>query len=257
MSELLWYQYCLIGLIFVWSGFIRSGLGFGGVVLSLPFLLLVENLPQSYIALIGVHLMFFSSITNWNSHLRIKTTKHKSTVDWLYLMTAIKIMIIPKIVGVFGLIVLPVTIMSTIIFVIVAMYAITYILNTPFHTKNKFLDIIFLILGGYASGTSLIGTPLIVAVFTSHVSKGNLRDTLFVLWFILVFIKLSALIYAGVDLQLIHHIWLLPCAGLGHIVGLLFHNYILNTDSGIFFRVLGSVLLFVSFAGILKILMSG
>jgi len=32
MADLLPYQYALIGLIFVWSGFVRSGLGFGGAV---------------------------------------------------------------------------------------------------------------------------------------------------------------------------------------------------------------------------------
>ena len=39
MQDLLWYQYALIGLIFCWSGFVRSSLGFGGAVLALPFLL--------------------------------------------------------------------------------------------------------------------------------------------------------------------------------------------------------------------------
>ncbi|HRQ57795.1 MAG TPA: hypothetical protein PLN31_10285 [Azoarcus taiwanensis] len=45
MADLLWYQCVLIGLIFVWSGFVRTGLGFGGAVLALPFLLLVHNDP--------------------------------------------------------------------------------------------------------------------------------------------------------------------------------------------------------------------
>ena len=40
MSELSVLQYCLIALIFIWSGFVRSGLGFGGAVLSLLFLLM-------------------------------------------------------------------------------------------------------------------------------------------------------------------------------------------------------------------------
>ena len=51
MSDLLPFQYLLIGLIFVWSGFVRSGLGFGGAVLSLPFLLLVHNAPLVYLPL--------------------------------------------------------------------------------------------------------------------------------------------------------------------------------------------------------------
>ena len=46
MADLLWYQYVLIGLIFAWSGFVRTSLGFGGAVLALPFLLLVVNEQQ-------------------------------------------------------------------------------------------------------------------------------------------------------------------------------------------------------------------
>ena len=38
---------------------------------------------------------------------------------------------------------------------------------------------------GYVSGTSLIGAPLIVSVFATHVAKEQLRDTMLVLWFIL------------------------------------------------------------------------
>ena len=30
MENLFWWQYALIGAIFIWSGFVRSGLGFGG-----------------------------------------------------------------------------------------------------------------------------------------------------------------------------------------------------------------------------------
>ena len=48
MSDLALYQYVLIGLIFIWSGFVRSGLGFGGAVLSLPFLLLVLDDPLKF-----------------------------------------------------------------------------------------------------------------------------------------------------------------------------------------------------------------
>ena len=84
MSELHYYQYLLIGLIFIWSGFVRSGLGFGGAVLSLPFLLLVHNQPLVFLPLISVQLLFFSSITlllnNRKSTAAQRT--HKSTVDW-------------------------------------------------------------------------------------------------------------------------------------------------------------------------------
>ena len=60
MVDLSWVQYALIGLVFIWSGFVRSGLGFGGAVLSLPFLLLIDNNPLVYLPIISVHLLVFS-----------------------------------------------------------------------------------------------------------------------------------------------------------------------------------------------------
>ncbi len=56
MENLIWWQYALIGAIFIWSGFVRSGLGFGGAVLALPFLLLVKNDPLLFLPIISVHL---------------------------------------------------------------------------------------------------------------------------------------------------------------------------------------------------------
>mgnify|MGYP000978006370 FL=1 len=38
MAQLEWYAYVFIGLLFVWSGIVRSGFGFGGAVFALPFL---------------------------------------------------------------------------------------------------------------------------------------------------------------------------------------------------------------------------
>ena len=64
MNDLALYQYMLIGLIFIWSGIVRSGLGFGGAVLSLPFLLLVHNDPLVFLPLIcdTFHGLFFQRI---------------------------------------------------------------------------------------------------------------------------------------------------------------------------------------------------
>ena len=104
-------------------------------------------------------------------------------------------------------------------------------------------------MGAYISGTSLIGAPLIISVFGAHVSRLQLRDTLFVLWFILVVIKMLAYVIAGVDLQLRQHLWLLPCATLGHVIGLRFHEKIVEGDPRVFYRVLGLALLGVSVVG--------
>ncbi|MFT6550036.1 MAG: putative membrane protein YfcA [Zhongshania marina] len=256
MSEVHYYQYLLIGLIFIWSGFVRSGLGFGGAVLSLPFLLLVHNQPLVFLPLISVQLLFFSSITlllnNRKSTAAQRT--HKSTVDWPYLRYMLAIMIVPKLLGVFGLITMPANILSIIIFVVVSVYAITYIANKPFKSNSKFIDALFLMAGGYISGTSLIGAPLIIAVAAQHVARERLRDTLFALWFILVSIKLAAFIYAGVSLQLIHHLWLLPCAAIGHFIGLRFHERMLKAETPMFFRVMGIALLLISALGLWNVL---
>lgn len=255
MADLLWWQYALIGLIFVWSGFVRSGLGFGGAVLALPFLLLILDEPLVFLPLIGVHLLIFSSWIAWRGHRRLRMEHgngDSSNIDWRYLGHSLKIMIVPKLIGVLGLLTLPGDIMSIIIFGIVIVYAIGYVLNRPFRSHHPWVDNLFLMLGGYVSGTSLIGAPLIVAVYGTHVAKHQLRDTLFVLWFILVVIKMVSFLIAGVDLQLIHHLWLLPCALVGHLIGERFHAYLVKSETPLFFRVLGAVLIAVSLVGILK-----
>ncbi|MDK8463607.1 TSUP family transporter [Marinobacter sp. SS13-12] len=259
MSELALYQYVLIGLIFVWSGFVRSGLGFGGAVLSLPFLLLVLDEPLVFLPIIAVHLLVFSSLTIWMNNRKSSRTDDEGkisagTVDWNYLWRILAIMIVPKLIGVFGLITLPSDVMSTIIFVIVALYSVSYILDRPFRSGSRAVDTVFLMVGGYVSGTSLIGAPLIIAVAAQHLPKERLRDTLFALWFILVVIKMAAFIWVGIDLQLIHHLWLLPCAAVGHVVGLYVHDRMLRAETPVFFRVLGVVLLIVSSIGMMKVL---
>lgn len=261
MAELQAYQYILIALIFVWSGFVRSGLGFGGAVMSLPFLLLIDNRPLVYLPIIAVHLLFFSSITVWQNYKKHRNENpvaavenaEAGTINWAYLLKAMKIMIVPKLVGVAGLLTIPASIMTGIIFTIVSVYSITYILNKPFKSNSPLLDNFFLILGAYISGTSLIGAPLIISVFATHVAKHQLRDTLFVLWFILVVIKMAAFLIAGVDLQLAQHLWLLPCATVGHLIGLRFHQKIVDGDPKVFYRVLGVSLLGVSLMGIVTL----
>jgi len=252
MTDLLWWQYGCIGLIFIWSGFVRSGLGFGGAVLALPFLLLVVNEPLIFLPIISIHLLIFSSWITWQGHRTRRDTPGEGNIDWRYLGHSMKIMILPKLIGVLGLLTLPGEIMSGIIFVIVIVYAIGYVLNRPFRSNKPWIDNLFLALGGYVSGTSLIGAPLIVAVYANHVAKHQLRDTLFVLWFILVAIKMTSFIIAGVDLQLIHQLWLLPCALVGHLIGERFHRYMVSSETPLFFRVLGVVLIAVSVLGIAR-----
>jgi uncharacterized membrane protein YfcA len=254
MSDLATWQYLLIAILFVWGGFVRSGLGFGGAVLTLPFLLLILNEPLVFLPLIAVHLLIFSSLTVYQNH---RDTQSPTTVNWGFIKWALPIMAIPKAIGVAGVITLPGDLISGFIFVIVSVYAVSYILDRPFKSNNKAVDVFLIALGGYVSGTSLIAAPLVVPVAASRVSKEQLRDTLFALWFILVAVKLAAFIWVGVDMQWIHHLWLLPCAALGHVIGLRFHDYALRSGTALFFRVLGVGLLIVSAVGLGRMIFQG
>jgi hypothetical protein len=237
----------------VWGGFVRSGLGFGGAVLTLPFLLLILNKPLVFLPLIAVHLLIFSSLTVYQNHRKDRSI---STVNWRFVRHALVVMAIPKAIGVFGVITLPADIISTFIFTIVTVYSLSYIFNRPFKSNNKAVDITLLAIGGYVSGTSLIAAPLVVPVAAGQVAKEQLRDTLFALWFILVSVKLVAFMLAGVDMQWQQHLWLLPCVAVGHVLGLRFHAYTLRADTVVFFRVMGVGLLGVSLVGLTRIVLS-
>ena len=257
MEGLETWQYLLIALLFVWGGFVRSGLGFGGAVLTLPFLLMVHNAPLVFLPIISVHLLLFSAMTVLRAHLRTQATgtEEQGTVNWPFLRYSLPLMIVPKLIGVAGVITLPADIVSGFIFFMVSIYAVSYIIDRPFKSNSKTVDVLFLLIGGYVSGTSLIAAPLVVPVAASRMPREQLRDTLFVLWFVLVGVKLIAFVATGVDLQWIHHLWLLPCAAVGHVLGLRFHTYTLQSDTRVFFRVLGLGLLAVSCAGLLRILL--
>ena len=256
MESLAWYEYALVALVFVWSGFVRSGLGFGGAVLALPFLLLIVNDPLVFLPLIGMHLIFFSTLIMVQS-TRDRASEQLKTINWQYLKRSLWIMIIPKMMGIIGLLTLPPVIMSTIILLIVLAYAIGYIVNRPIEIKTKLQEYGFLGLGAYVSGTSLTGAPLIVPVVASRVKKHELRNTLFVLWWILTSIKLVSFVIVGVDLQLIHHVWLLPCAFIGHLLGNRMHTYLVEQETPTFYRVLGVALVIVSLTGLIKPLVFG
>lgn len=254
MSDLTLTQLVLVCLIFVWSGFVRTGLGFGGAMMSLPLLLLVDNRPLVYLPIIAVHLLVFSSLTVWQNNRQRKSSEAaSSTVDWGYIKKSMKIMIIPKLIGVAGLLTIPAHIMGAIIFGIISVYSLTYIFNKPFKSSHPLTDGIFLSLGAYISGTSLIGAPLIMTVYMVHVAREKLRDTLFVLWFILVSIKMVAFLLAGVDLQLQAHLWLLPATAIGHYFGLKFHQRLVQADPVTFYRVIGGALLVVSGFGLVSL----
>lgn len=253
-----WYQYALIVVVFIWSGFVRAGFGFGGALFTIPFLLLIHNDPLFFLPIISIHLLFFAGLTLFLSHRQTPSGDQSGTpqeaINWRFVRYALLIMLIPKLAGVVGLLILPSDLMNSIIFLLIAAYSITYIIGKPLQSSSRLLDTVFLILGAYISGTSLIGGPLVIAVAMRHIKAHEFRNTLFVLWFVLVSIKLFAFNLAGVDLQLIASLWLLPAAGIGHIIGQKFHQRLLQRSNARFYQVLGWVLLSTSLVGLLQIL---
>jgi hypothetical protein len=233
-------QIALVGLLFVWTGFVRSGLGFGGAALGLPLLLMIHNQPVYWLPIIGAHLLFFSALT-----LRTRL----NNVNWSYLRKSSLFVVPAAIVGVFGLLNLPNDWLVVFIYAITLFYACLWLLNLDIRSNNAWLDKLLLVLGGYVAGTSLTGAPLMVAVFMRNVSIDQLRNTLFVLWFILVSIKMSTFAAFSVNLHLLTALSLLPIAAIGHVLGLKAHDAILRNDQ-LFKRVIGGMLIVICGIGL-------
>jgi uncharacterized membrane protein YfcA len=232
----------LIGFLFLWTGFVRTGLGFGGAALGLPLLLFVHDQPVDWLPVIGTHLLFFSGLT-------LRTRLHN--VDWAYLRKSSLYIVPAALVGVFGLLNLPNQWLVNIIYGITLAYAIIWVMDWALLSRNAWVDKLFLVLGGYIAGTSLTGAPLMVAVYMRNVAPQQLRNTLFVLWFVLVSIKMSTFALVGVPLQFDTALWLLPIAAVGHVLGLKAHDHILRNDRG-FKRIIGGALIAISAAGLWK-----
>ncbi len=232
-----------VGLLFVWTGFVRSGLGFGGAALGLPLMLFLYDQPLFWLPVIGTHLLFFSAMT-----LRIGI----HDVDWRYLRHASLFVIPTTLIGVFGLITLPTDWLLIFIYSISLAYGLMWFLNLSITSNKSWSDVLLLALGGYVAGTSLTGGPLMVAVIMKNVAATQLRNTLYVLWFTIVTIKMSTFVILGVELHLLTALALLPIAAIGHIIGLKFHEAILKNDQH-FKKVIGGTLVLVSGLGLLNI----
>ncbi len=234
------YQILAIALVFVWTGFVRTGLGFGGAALGLPLMLFVQNTPLLWLPIIGAHLLFFSGLTLIN---------RLHNVDWPYLRRS-SIYIIPAaFVGVFGLLNLPLLWLNSFIYTVTLFYGFTWLFNRGIESHHAWADRMLLILGGYIAGISLSGAPLMVAVYMRNVSRYQLRDTLFVLWFILVSIKMTTFVVLSVDMHFETALALLPVAAIGHVLGLKAHNAIMRNDL-LFKRWIGGGLVVVSVLGL-------
>lgn len=240
IQEFSTYQMLAIAAIFIWTGFVRSGLGFGGAALGLPLMLFVRDSPLFWLPVIGSHLLFFSGLTLLN---------RLHNVDWSYLLGSSIYIIPPAIAGVFGLINLPAVWLNGFIYSVTLFYGMTWLLNRGIASRHAWADWGLLIVGGYVAGISLTGAPLMVAVFMRNVGKYQLRDTLFVLWFILVSIKMSTFVALSVDLHLSAALMLLPLAAIGHLLGLKAHDAIVRNDL-LFKRWIGGGLVVVSVLGL-------
>ena len=227
----------------MWTGFVRSGLGFGGAALGLPLMLFIYDQPVYWLPIIGAHLLFFTSLT-----LRSRL----DNVDWAYLKKSSIYIIPPALVGVFGLITLPNNLLIIFIYSVTLFYAVIWFLNMNIRSNNEWFDKFLLAIGGYVAGTSLTGAPLMVAVYMRNVTAEQLRNTLFVLWFILVTIKMTTFKILGVDIHLLTALYLLPVAAIGHVVGIKTHELILKNDQ-LFKRIIGGVLMVISLLGLSQI----
>jgi len=198
-------------------------------------MLFIDNQPLFWLPIIGSHLLFFSGLT-----LRTRL----NNVSWVYLKRSSFYIVPAALVGVLGLINLPNLWLVTFIYTVTLFYAVIWLMNWAIHSTNAWVDKVLLIIGGYVAGTSLTGAPLMVAVFMRNVAMDQLRNTLFVLWFVLVTIKMSTFAALGIDLHLESSLMLLPVAAIGHVLGLKAHEQILRNDQ-LFKRILGGVLIFI------------
>ena len=242
-EQFTYHQLALIGLIFIWTGFVRSGLGFGGAALGLPLLLFLDNRPVYWLPIIGAHLLFFSGLT-------LRTRLHN--VDWVFLKRASVYVLPAAIIGVLGLLNLPNQWLVIFIYSVTIFYGVMWLLNLELNSKNPWLDRGLLILGGYVAGTSLSGAPLMVAVFMRNIPFHQLRNTLFVLWFVLVSIKMLTFILLSVELHFHSAAVLIPIAAIGHVIGLRTHDLILQNDQ-LFKRLIGGVLILICILGLQRI----
>jgi uncharacterized protein len=124
-----------------------------------------------------------------------------------------------------------------------------WLMNYVIESHHNWVDKLLLMLGGYVAGTSLTGAPLIVAVYMRKVRREQLRDTLFVLWFVLVGIKMSTFMLLQVDLHFTTALMLLPIAAIGHYLGLKAHDSIVKNDQT-FKRWMGGGVVIISALGL-------
>jgi uncharacterized membrane protein YfcA len=129
-------------------------------------------------------------------------------------------------------------------------YGVVYMLDKLMVSRSRYMDSLCILGGGDASGVSLVGAPLIVAYSTRYLPSSQLRDTLLVIWIILVVGKISTFMVAGVDLQWQLTLYTFPFVALGHWFGLQAYRRLLSGNRKYFHRVIGAGLVGVSILGL-------
>lgn len=241
MTELGTTQLILLAFVFSWSGFVRSGIGFGGSALALPLMLLITPDPVFLLPIISIHFVFFSGLTLWS---------HPGGVDWRYCFYSQLFTIVPAVIGVLGLISLPAEVLTLIVYFITLSYGVVYLLQLKVSGGNKYTDSALLILGGYVSGAALTGAPLLAVVFSRNVALEKLRNSLFIAFFVIVVIKMAAFKITGISWQFKYALLFFPAAAIGHFVGLKAHERILKNNADTLMRMIGLALVVVTLIGI-------
>ena len=227
---------------FWWSAFVRAGLGFGGAGLMYPIAFLVVDSVLFIVPIVGMHLLFFSGIT-------LAKGGYKK-VDWSVATKLILIILPAKLVGVFGLLQMSDFWLLMSVYSILIVYSFGYIFNYQPPKPNPWLNVPILLLGGYVAGLNLAGAPIIAAVALQYLNKENARESMYVVWIVLVSLKLLTLVAFNVDMQLQHQLWLLPIACVGHIMGSRFHKKLQSMQNENFYRWMGGALLALSLIGL-------
>lgn len=228
---------------FIWSGFVRAGLGFGGAGLMYPIAFLAIDSVIYIVPIVGVQLLFFSSIT-----LALGGYKQ---IDWKTTGILILVMLPTYLIGVFGLLQMSAFWLLMIVYGVLMLYSLGYILS--YSVKPKlWLNGPVLLFGSYISGLSLSGAPVVAAVAMQYLTKEQARASMFVIWIFMVVIKLATLHSFDVDLQLQDQLWLFPAAAIGHLIGLKFHDRLLELQDEGFYRWMGVGLLAISLIGLVR-----
>lgn len=228
------FSIAILILAFWWSGFVRAGLGFGGAGLMYPIALLAVDSVIFLVPLICVQLLFFSSLT---------LVKDRHQINWRVAAGLLAAIMPTFMIGVFGLINLPEKTVLFVVYFVIIGYSLNYIFATGPSKPRRWVEIPSLLLGGYVSGLSLSGAPIIAAVGIKYLQKQQIRPTLFVLWAVLCSAKLGTFYAYDISWQLIHQLWLLPCALVGHLMGLKLHDRLLTLQTRGFYRIMGLALL--------------